>query len=135
MDEHKADRRVRRLTTRDRFLALLFGQLAGAVSLREIEAGLSSHAARVYHLGGRPIARATLTDANARRPAALYADLFAHMAGTAGRATRRHIRDAVRILDATRIELSSLRAGWLTAVRATGRSSSISATIPPSASP
>ncbi|MBB4301463.1 hypothetical protein GGD81_000478, partial [Rhodobium orientis] len=108
VDTHKADRRVRRLSTRDQFLALLFGQLAGATSLREIEAGLSSHAARLYHLGGRPVARTTLADANARRPAALYADLFTHMAATAGRATRRHIGDAVRILDATRIELSSL---------------------------
>ncbi|WP_156510593.1 DUF4372 domain-containing protein, partial [Labrenzia sp. OB1] len=40
VDEHKADHRVRRLTTKTQFLALLFGQLAGAQSLREIETGL-----------------------------------------------------------------------------------------------
>ena len=33
---HGADARVRRLSTRDQFIALLYGQLAGAQSLREI---------------------------------------------------------------------------------------------------
>lgn len=114
VDEHGADRRVRRLSCRSQFLALLFGQLSGATSLREIEAGLASHSARLYHLGGRCVARTTLADANARRPAGLFADLFAHMA-MANRAARRQMGDAVRILDATRIELSSLSGGWLKA--------------------
>ena len=110
---HGSDRRVRRLNTKSQFLALLFGQLAGANSLREIEAGLASHAARLYHVGGRCPARATLADANARRPWQVYADLFAHMAATSGRRTRRQLADAVHILDATRISLSSLSDGWL----------------------
>jgi len=112
VDEHKADRRVRRLSTKSQFLALLFGQLSGATSLREIEAGLTSHQERLYHLGGRAIARATLADANARRPAALFGSLFGHMAASASRKTRRHIRDSVRLLDATRIRVSSLFGGW-----------------------
>lgn len=117
VDKHGADRRVRRLTTKQQFLALLFGQLAGAVSLREIETGLASQSARLYHAGGRCVARTTLADANARRPAAVFADLFAHMAAASSRRTRRHIRDAVRILDATRIEVSSLCGGWADMVR------------------
>ena len=32
VDEYKADYRVRKLTTKSQFLALLFGQLAGAVT-------------------------------------------------------------------------------------------------------
>jgi len=112
VDEHKADHRVRRLTTKSQFLALLFGQLSGAASLREIEAGLSSHAAKLYHLGGRNVARATLADANSKRPAALFADLFALMAARAGRRTRRHIGDTLRVLDATRVQVSSLYGGW-----------------------
>lgn len=112
VDEHKADHRVRRLTTKSQFLALLFGQLSGAASLREIEAGLSSHRARLYHVGGRCIARATLADANARRPAGLFAALFSHMAARASRRTRRHIADAVRLIDATRVHVSSLFGGW-----------------------
>lgn len=114
--KHQADRRVRRLTAKGQFLALLFGQLSGASSLREIEAGLASQSARLYHAGAQCVARSTLADANAKRPAALYADLFAAMAANASRRTRRHLREALVILDATRIELSSLSGGWLTAL-------------------
>jgi hypothetical protein len=114
VDKHQADRRVRRLPCKSQFLALLFAQLSGAASLREIETGLKSHSARLYHLGGRCVARTTLADANASRPAGLFADLFAHMA-TTSRRTRRRMGDGVRILDATRIELSSLSGGWLKA--------------------
>lgn len=115
VDEHKADRRVRHLTTKGQFLALLFGQLSGASSLREIEAGLASQSARLYHAGGQCVARSTLADANARRPAALYGDLFAAMAAAAGRRMRRHLAETLVILDATRLELSSSSAGWLKA--------------------
>ncbi|WP_420962835.1 IS4 family transposase [Brucella sp. IR073] len=117
VDKYKADHRIRRLDTKSQFLALLFGQFSGAASLREIEAGLESHQARLYHLGaGRP-ARSTLADANAKRPAAVFADLFAHMAASASRRTRRHVADAVRILDATRLQLSSLSDGWVDTVK------------------
>ena len=112
VDEHRADHRVRRLNTKSQFLALLFGQLSGAVSLREIEAGLMSQRTRLYHVGGRPIARATLADANAKRPAGVFCALFAHMAAAASRRTRRHMGDSLRLLDATRIRLSSLAGGW-----------------------
>lgn len=112
VDEHRADHRVRRLNTKSQFLALLFGQLAGAASLREIEAGLISQRTRLYHVGGRAIARATLADANAKRPAAVFSGLFAHMAAAASRRTRRHMGDSLRLLDATRIRLSSLSGGW-----------------------
>lgn len=112
VDEHKADRRVRRLTTKSQFLALLFAQVAGGVSLREIEAGLASQKTRLYHVGGRTIARTTLADANAKRPEAVFSALFSRMAETASRRTRRHMRDSVRLIDATRIKLSSLGSGW-----------------------
>lgn len=112
VDEHKADHRVRRLPTKSQLQALLFGQLSGASSLREIEAGLSSHKARLYHIGGRAVARTTLADANARRPVGPFAGLFAHMAASASRKTRRHIRDSVRLIDATRIQVSTLFGGW-----------------------
>ena len=65
---HGADHRVRRLSTKSQFIALLYGQLSGAASLREIVGGLESHAVRLYHVGAKPVSRSTLADANARRP-------------------------------------------------------------------
>ena len=112
VDQHGSDFRVRRLDSKSQFLALLFAQFAGASSLREIEAGLASHASQLYHLGAKPAARSTLADANAKRPWALFGDLFAHMAATASRQTRRKIAEATRIIDATKVKLSDLSAHW-----------------------
>lgn len=112
VEEHGADARVRRLTTKAQFVALLYGQLAGAASLREIETALSSHAARLYHLGGAEVPRSTLADANALRPAALFADLFAHMTGQARRGLKRKIGDAVRLIDSTGLRLAGLGSDW-----------------------
>ena len=112
VDEHKGDFRVRRLDTKRQFLALLFGQLSGACSLREIEAGLASHANQLYHLGIKGVARSTLADANARRSCAVFAGLFAHMAAAASRRTRRKLADVTHILDATHIKLSPAHGGW-----------------------
>ena len=76
VSDHGADEHVRRLTTRDQLTALLYGQLSGASSLREIIDGLESHRTRLYHVGARPVQRSTLADANALRPAEVFSDLF-----------------------------------------------------------
>ena len=92
-------------------MALLYAQLSGAQSLREIEAGLSSHRARLYHLGMQPPARSTLADANAVRPSAVFSGLFAHMVGQASRGQRKKLGEAVRLIDSTGLKLSGL-SGW-----------------------
>lgn len=109
---HRADKHVRRLPTKSQFIALLYGQLSGAVSLREIVGGLESHAARLYHVGGRPAQRSTLADANARRPAAVFSELFAEMAARAHRGLRRKIGEATYLIDATGIRLSGMGSAW-----------------------
>ncbi len=112
VDRHGSNYRVRRLDSKSQFLAMLFGQLSGAVSLREIEAGLMSHTSQLYHLGAKRAARSTLADANAKRPYALFEDLFAEMVATASRQTRRKLADVTHILDATWVKLSSLYSDW-----------------------
>jgi hypothetical protein len=112
VDEYRADARVRRLTTRDQFIALLYGQLAGAESLREIEGGLTSHAHRLYHLGAREASRSTLADANAKRPSEVFGALFAQLVAQAGRGLRRKVGEAVHLVDSTGLRLSELSADW-----------------------
>ena len=105
---HKADKHVRRLSTKSQFIALLYGQLSGAVSLREIVGGLESHAARLYHVGAKPASRSTLADANALRPSAVFGDLFAAMVGRARRGLRRAVGEATYLIDSTSVRLSGL---------------------------
>jgi hypothetical protein len=105
---HGADRGIRRMSTKDQFVALLYGQLSGATSLRDIAGGLESHAARLYHLGARPVQRSTLADANAKRPAALFSDLFAAILPQAHRALRHKVADTVYLIDSTSVKLNAL---------------------------
>lgn len=107
VERHGADFRVRKLPTKTQFIALLYGQFAGAASLREIVGGLESHAARLYHLGARPVARSTLSDANAARPSALFAELFALLVERAHRGLRRKLADTVYLIDSTGLRLTA----------------------------
>ena len=109
---HGADQRIRRLTTKSQFIALLYGQLSGALSLREIVSGLESHAARLYHVGARPTQRSTLAEANAYRPSAVFTDLFAEMVGYVHRRLRRAVGESVYLIDSTSLALSSRSANW-----------------------
>ena len=112
VDVHGADKHVRRLSTKDQFIALLYGQLSGASSLREIVGGLKSHAARLYHVGGRPAERSTLADANAKRPSAVFSELFSALAGRAQRGLRRKFEEAVYLIDASPLALSGEGSQW-----------------------
>src|SRR5258705_12029870 len=89
VEDHGADARVRRFSTKSQFRARLYGQLSAATSLREIVSGLSSHAARLYHLGAEPVRRSTLSDANAQRPVAVFTGFLAVVMKQAHRGVRR----------------------------------------------
>jgi hypothetical protein len=112
VDEAQADKHVRRLSTKDQFIALLYGQLSGAKSLREIEAGLKSHQVRLYHLGTKPTKRSTLSDANALRPPEVFAELFEHMVKQAHRGLRRALADTTYLIDSTGLRLDERSASW-----------------------
>src|SRR4030088_545828 len=112
VEDHGADARVRRLSTKSQFVALLYGQLSGATSLREIVTGLSSHAVRLYHVGADPFRRSTFSDANAQRPAAVFTDLLAMMMKQAHRGLRRKLAETTYLIDATSVRLNERSAGW-----------------------
>ena len=92
--------------------ALLFGQLAGLQSLREIVEGLAGQSAALYHLNLRAPCRSTLADANRARPAAVFRDLATALIPVAAGALRREGEALIRLLDATPIPLKDQRLAW-----------------------
>jgi IS4 transposase len=114
VDKYGADETCRKLTSKRHFVAMLYGQFSGAVSLREIVTGTTSHETRLYHLGAAPVKRSTISDANQTRPYQLFAELFTVMLQQAHRGLRRAVADAVRLIDSTSLHLSSLSANWAT---------------------
>lgn len=91
---------------------LLFAQLAGLGSLREIEHGLAADPGGLYHLDLRLPRRSTLSDAQAHRPAAVFRDICTMLIGQASRAVRREGQDLIRLIDASPIPLRDPRFDW-----------------------
>ena len=114
VEKYGADQLARKLTTKRQFIALLYGQLSGSTSLREVVTGMASHATRLYHVGAAPVKRSTMSDANSKRPWQVFSELFAQMLPKAHRGLRRATADAVRLIDSTSVRLSSLSEDWAT---------------------
>jgi IS4 transposase len=112
VDQFGTNKKVRRLTTQNQFVAMLYAQLAGSESLRAIEAGFESHAARLYHLGACAVSRSTLSDANAKRSCAVFTGLLAELMGRCEQALGRQVADAAHLIDSTSFRLNSLSADW-----------------------
>jgi hypothetical protein len=110
--EQGTDEAVRSFKTRDQFICLLFAQLAGAASLREVEAVMSSHQSRLYHLGVEAPKRSTLADANRTRDSRVFTRLFERVLSMATRGFRRKMGDAVRLIDSTSLHLAGAGSRW-----------------------
>lgn len=92
--------------------ALLFGQLAGLESLREIEQGLAARPEALYHLGLKPPKRSTLSDASAARPAAVFRDIARYLMATTTRNLRRQGQAVIELIDASPVPLRDARFTW-----------------------
>ena len=112
VEAHGADARQRGFTSKTHIAALIYGQLSGATGLREIETGLSSHAARRYHLGVGDVRRSSLANANAHRPSAVFSDLLATMMTWAHRGLRRKLDGVTYLIDSTSLALTARSAKW-----------------------
>ena len=114
VEEHEADRDPRNLQARAHLVAMLYAQLSGSRSLRDIETSLRSQAAKLYHLGGAPVSKSALATANATRPCETFAGLLAALMAQLQRSYRRKIGDCVRLIDSTSVRLSALSGKWAT---------------------
>jgi DDE family transposase/uncharacterized protein DUF4372 len=112
VDRCQANKGVRRLTTQNQFIVLLYAQLSGAESLRAIEDGFASHATRLYHIGACEVSRSTLADANAKRPCAVFMEVLADLMRRCEGSLKQKIADAVYLVDSTGFRLSSLSGDW-----------------------
>ena len=73
---HDGDRYVKHFNCWRLLLVLLFAQIRGRKSLRDISTGFISLLPRLYHLGLEPVRRSTLSDALSERPYRVFEDMF-----------------------------------------------------------
>lgn len=108
VDQHDGDVYDKSFKSWDHLIALVYAQLAGIEGLRALEAGFNANPQHHYHLGTGKFARSTLSDANARRPTGIFAQVFATLAVSADRQLRREGAEMVRLIDASPIPLDQV---------------------------
>ena len=115
---HQADRGAKGFSCWEQFVAMLFCQMGGAHSLREICGGLATAMGKLVHLGLRQAPhRSTLAYANTHRPWQLYETVFEDLlkscqALAATKRRRFRFKHPLRSLDATVIELCVTLFDW-----------------------
>ena len=108
VDQHNGDAYDKSFKSWDHLVALVYAQLAGIEGLRALEASFNANPQHHYHLGTGKFARSTLSDANARRPAGIFAQTFTLLAGQADRHTRQEGAAMIRLIDASPIPLGKV---------------------------
>ena len=112
VDRHRGDAYDKSFDSWSHFISLLCSQLTGASSLRELETAWQANSHHHYHLGVSPLRRSTLSDANRRRPPAIFIDLFNLLVRQLHGPIRRDGGALVRLIDSTPIPLRHL-AEWV----------------------
>jgi IS4 transposase len=92
----------------DHLVALIYAQLSGAEGLRALVTGFNANSQYHYHLGTGRLSRSTLSDANARRPAGIFAQTFASLSAMADRQMRREGAEMVRLIDSSPVPLGKI---------------------------
>jgi hypothetical protein len=126
VQEHKAERHARGFSSWTQLIAMLFGQLGHAQSLREITGGLAACEGKLRHLGvSEPPKRSTLAYANEHRPWELYRsvfyDLLEHCQCEAtGHKRKFRFKHKLLSIDSTTIALSLSMFDWAQYKRSKG---------------
>ena len=108
VERHTGDAYDKSFGSWDHLVVLIFAQLSGVDSLRGLAAVWNANCNHHYHLDIGRLARSTLSDANARRPIAVFSETFEMLSGLADRMLRREGAAMLRLIDATPIPLHRL---------------------------
>lgn len=105
---HKGNRYTKYFTGWQQLIVLLYAQVSGKDSLREVETGLKIQSDRWYHVGLKDIKRSTLSDAMTNRSNEIFEGLFYRLLDKCQAVTPRHkfkFKNPLYALDSTRVDL------------------------------
>lgn len=120
VERYNGNKKIRKLSCRDQFLSLMFGQLVGLQSLRGIMVCLNAHKNQLYHLGFRSgrFTLSTISRANQFRDWRIWSDFTEHLIIKARKLYTQdndfsiELENAVYALDSTIIDLCLATFKW-----------------------
>jgi len=108
-------RKERKFSRWSQFVSLIFIQIAERKSLRAGIRNIKAMRSKSYHLGLGKVARSTFSDANNKRPAMFFKELFEAVLSKAGSVVKGHkfrFKNPLFSLDATTIDLNKKSFPW-----------------------
>ncbi|MFZ2087086.1 MAG: IS4 family transposase [Desulfobaccales bacterium] len=103
----------RKLSYWSQLVAMLYAQLSGKKSLRDLVFSLGRHQRKLYHLGLAAVKRSTLADANEQRPARIFAQTYFKLLHRLEAELPRHSGPhRVKIMDATYVPVCDSLFPW-----------------------
>lgn len=113
VDLHAGDRYVKKFGCWQQLLAMVYAHVAGAGSLRELEAGFNQHRNHHYHLHALQVRRSTLSDANDRRNPRVFEEAARLLIALAAQAvSRKEHKELLYLIDSTTIALYGRGSHW-----------------------
>jgi hypothetical protein len=103
----------RKLSYWSQLVAMLYAQLSGKKSLRDLVFSLGRHRQKLYHLGiTRPVKRSSLADANQQRPARIFSETYFKLLHRLETELGRQPGPRVKIMDATYVPVCDSLFPW-----------------------
>ena len=110
--EYSGNRYVKHFTCWNQLLCMMFGQLSGQDSLRDLLVSITPHSSKFYHLGfGKGVSRSNLANANEKRDFRIYEALAYELIAVAQKTCTKDpnfsvpVKGKVYSFDATIIDL------------------------------
>ena len=116
-NQYKGNYYTKYFTSWQQLIVLLFSQIGGKDSLREIETSLSVHQNKWYHIGLKGVKRSTLSDAMTNRSCEIFEGLFYKLLAKCRTITSKHkfkFKNPLLSLDSTVIDLCLSIFPWAT---------------------
>jgi hypothetical protein len=125
--DYFGNRYIKHFTCWNQLLCMMFGQLTGRDSLRDLLTSISPHSSKFYHLGfGKNVSRSNLANANEKRDYRIYEALSYELISTAQKTCAKDtdfnipVKGKVYAFDATVIDLCLNVFWWATFRRSKG---------------
>lgn len=106
------DKYSKHFGTYEHLTSMVYAQLSGVKSLRELEVSFNAHTSSHYHLGARQIKRSTLADANQKRSTDAFKAILETLLTQVHRKQRKELKSLICIIDSSPINLKGRGYEW-----------------------
>lgn len=115
VNRYKSGRYIKQFSCWNQLTTMLYAQISGKDSLRDIQNSLLAQQDKLYHLGLTKVRRSTLADANAQRDYQVYEQLYHALLKRCTDVTPKHkfrFKNKLTLIDSTVIELCLSSFNW-----------------------